>query len=80
MGKTISQCEGKNFFFNHTSTDNPMNMFFDLHTHTTCEIIFLKSGAPSCIVGEKIYSLRKNDLIIFRANIPHKRWDSQTLP
>ena len=72
MGKIISQCESKYFFFNHTAHEDPMSIFFDFHTHTTCEIIFLKSGALSCIVGENIYSLKKNDLIIFRANIPHR--------
>ena len=72
MVRVISKCEGKNYFFNHAVYQDPMSIFFDFHTHTTCEIIFLKSGALSCIVGEKIYSLKKNDLMIFRANIPHK--------
>lgn len=72
MTRTISACDGNDFFFDHVVYTEPMNRFFQFHTHDTCELIFLKSGNVSGIIGDKIYSLKKNDLILFRANVPHR--------
>ena len=72
MLRRISVCEGKDFYFSHVSITNPMSRFFEFHTHDICELIFLKSGNVSGIIGDKIYDLKKNDLIIFRANVPHR--------
>ncbi len=42
------------------------------HVHDICELILVKTGNVSAIIGEQIYKLGKNNLVIFRANIPHK--------
>jgi AraC-like DNA-binding protein len=65
-------CESRDFLFNHVIYTNPIRNFFEFHTHDICELIFLKKGNVSGIIGDKIYSLKKNDLIIFRANVPHR--------
>ena len=72
MIKTFSMCKSGDFYFNHSVNENPMKRFIEFHTHDICELIFLKKGNVSGIIGDKIYSLKKNDLIIFRANIPHR--------
>ena len=51
---------------------NPDNNLFNLHTHDICEIIYLNSGNISAIIGEKVYKLKKGNLVIFRSNIPHR--------
>lgn len=48
------------------------NIDFDMHTHDICEIIFLKRGNVSCIIGGKTYKLFKESLIIFRPHVPHR--------
>lgn len=42
------------------------------HMHDICELIFLKKGNISGMIGDKIYKVKKNSLMIFRASIPHK--------
>jgi len=56
----------------HHIVENPMERKFEMHTHGFCEIIFLKEGDVSAVIGEKTYKLTGNSLVIFRANIPHR--------
>lgn len=70
--KIISQYKSKSIFYNHAVITNPQNANYNFHTHDICELIFLKSGNVSGIIGDKTYKLHKNSLIIFRANIPHR--------
>lgn len=42
------------------------------HVHDVCELLFVKSGNVSAVIGEQVYRLGKNSLIMFRANTPHK--------
>lgn len=72
MINCISIYKDNKIFYNHAVFHNPMETNFDFHTHDICELIFLKSGNVSGIIGEKTYKLNKNCLIIFRANVPHK--------
>lgn len=55
----------------HCVVGNPMGRMFETHTHGFCEIIFLREGDVSAIIGEKTYKLTDNSLVIFRANVPH---------
>lgn len=64
--------ETENIYYDHAIIKNPQDDDFEFHTHDICELIFLKSGKVSGIIGDKTYKLRKNSLIIFRANIPHR--------
>lgn len=68
----ISHHQGKSVFYNHAIISNPKDTSFNFHTHDICELIFLKSGNVSGIIGDKTYKLNKDSLIIFRANIPHR--------
>lgn len=55
----------------HFIIEKPSKESFKIHTHGLCEIIFLKEGDVSAIIGEKTYKLAENNLVIFRPNIPH---------
>lgn len=79
MEREISYFRDEKIYYNHVSFDNPMKRIFDLHTHDICELIFLKNGNASAIIGDKTYKLYKNSLIIFRSNVPHRiRIDGNT--
>lgn len=58
--------------FNHILIDSPTEKNFELHTHDICELLLLKKGDISALVGEKTYKVKKDTLIIFRSNTPHK--------
>lgn len=80
MANCISEYKDNKIFYNHIVLHNPMDTDFELHTHDICELLFLKSGNVSGIAGEKTYKLNKDNLIIFRANVPHKiRFDDNTV-
>lgn len=69
----ISKYKDSKIIYNHsiiTETDKPIE--FDMHTHDICELIYLKKGDVSCIIGGKTYKLFKDSLIIFRPHIPHR--------
>ncbi|MBQ7953630.1 MAG: helix-turn-helix transcriptional regulator [Clostridia bacterium] len=56
----------------HSIVYKPNDGDFKFHTHDICEIIFLKSGDISAVIGEKTYKMQKDSLVIFRSNIPHR--------
>ena len=72
--------ETKSIFFykddsiacSHSIVYKPNDSDFKFHTHDICEIIFLKSGDISAVIGEKTYKMQKGSLVIFRANVPHR--------
>jgi len=70
--KVIYDYQSENIYYDHTIFANPQDKDFYFHTHDICELIFLKSGNVSAIIGDKTYKLSKNSLIIFRANLPHR--------
>ncbi len=70
--RVIHHSQSENIYYDHTIFNNPQDNDFYFHTHDICELIFLKSGNVSGIIGDKTYKLDKNSLIIFRANIPHR--------
>ncbi len=65
----ISHYHDDKIFYNHVKMCNSV---FDMHTHDISEIIFLKHGNVSGIIGGKTYKLHKESIIIFRPNIPHR--------
>ena len=72
MQKIIASYENEKFLYNHAITTSPAETNFGFHVHDICELIFLKKGNISGMIGDKIYKLKKNSLMIFRANTPHK--------
>jgi len=57
----------------HATISTPLkNVRSTFHVHDVCELILVKAGSVSAMIGEQIYKLGKNNLVIFRANIPHK--------
>ena len=73
MKKTLSSYQNEQILFNHIFTRSPLSdASLGFHVHDICELIFLKKGNISGIIGDKIYKLKKNNLMIFRANTPHK--------
>ena len=72
MIKTISFYKDTEIAHNHSVNTMPDDEYFSFHTHDICEIIYLKSGNISAIIGEKTYKVPKGSIIIFRANLPHR--------
>lgn len=79
MATEFSIYEDKQVFFKHALDESTEGLFFEFHTHEICELILLKSGGVSAIIGERTYKLKKNDLIIFRPGVPHRlRFDNNS--
>ena len=72
MQKVISAYENNQTLYNHAVISSPMETNLGFHVHDICELIFLKKGNISGMIGDKIYKIKKNNLMIFRANTPHK--------
>ena len=72
MIKQFSHYKDTSIFYNHTLFDSPSDHNFELHTHDICELLFLKSGDVSGVIGGKTYKLQKNNLIIFRPQVTHR--------
>ena len=72
MDKIISHYRDEKIFYNHMVRSKTLGVGFDIHTHDICEMIFLKGGNASAIIGNKTYKLHKHSLAIFRANVPHR--------
>ena len=72
LQKIISSYKNEKILYNHAVTTSPSETNLGFHMHDICELIFLKKGNVSGMIGDKIYKLKKNSLMIFRANIPHK--------
>lgn len=70
MRKIISTYQD-NFIFQSHSLDTQPEKMLTFHTHNLCEIIFFKSGDASAVIGEKIYKMTKDSLVIFRSTVPH---------
>ena len=58
--------------YNHLVIEEPDAEQFVAHNHDVWEIIFLKSGNVSGVIGTNTYKLRKNSLIIFRPYSEHR--------
>jgi len=72
MSKVLSHASTDFVTHRHCIVERPLDFNFEMHTHGFCEIIFLKAGDVSAVIGEKAYKLKENSLVIFRANIPHR--------
>lgn len=64
--------ETDKILYDHSIRTSPFEANFNFHIHDICELIFLKKGNASGIIGDKMYKIKKNNLMIFRANTPHK--------
>ena len=71
MDKYISEYSDDEIVYEHCIIKHPDEDIFRFHTHDICEIIFLKDGDVSAIIGEKTYKLKKDSLVFFRPNVPH---------
>ncbi len=81
IAKSISCYRNADIYQGHSSHDNPSDRYFSIHTHDICEIIYLNRGDISAIVGEKVYKMPEDSLVIFRTNIPHRiRIDGSGVP
>lgn len=72
MQKVISSYENEKILYHHAVITSPADTNLGFHMHDICELIFVKKGNVSGMIGDKIYKIKKNNLMIFRANIPHK--------
>jgi len=80
MSKVLSHASTDFVTHRHCIVERPLEANFEMHIHGFCEIIFLKEGDVSAVIGEKTYKLKENSLVIFRANIPHRiRIDSNKI-
>ena len=72
MPKYISSFRNEKVLYNHQFFPSTESKHFDFHVHDICEMIFFKKGSVSAIIGNNIYKLHKDNIIIFKANIPHR--------
>ena len=72
MFKIFSFSEDETITQRHNMIYSPSDDNFHFHTHDICELIFLKSGNISAVIGEKTYKMPKDSLVFFRTNIPHR--------
>jgi len=69
----ISNYNDDDILYNHVVMRSDVSEYsFDMHTHDICELIYLKKGNTSCIIGGKTYKIFKDCLVIFRPHIPHR--------
>lgn len=79
--KNISCYRDENIYQGHSFHTQPHDKYFSIHTHDICEIIYLNRGDVSVIIGEKVYKMPEESLVIFRANVPHRiRIDGSDVP
>ncbi len=71
MREIISEHNDDKVIYNHMVYKNPTVGNCDLHTHDVCEIIFLRGGEVSAVIGGNVYKLHKNSLVIFKPHILH---------
>lgn len=69
--RIVSDFADGQIIYNHLVIGNPDAEEFNIHNHDVWEMIFLKSGNVSGVVGTKTYKLHKNSLIIFCPYIQH---------
>lgn len=50
----------------------PDKAYRGIHSHNAIEILKVKSGQVNCLVNEKEYLLKQDDIIIINRNIIHK--------
>ena len=62
----------KNLSFEHKHSDTPNNIDFPKHMHNEWEIYFFLSGDANYIVGENMYNLENNDLILIKPAVFHR--------
>ncbi len=72
MVQGISSYSDDYITYNHCWDKSPDDRNFHFHTHDICEIVFLKSGDVSAVIGTETYKLKKDSLVIFRANVLHR--------
>ena len=69
--KLFSDYSDREVMYNHLTFIEPDAEQFVVHSHDVWEIIYLRSGNISGVIGAKTYKLHKNSLIIFRPYTPH---------
>lgn len=77
--------QNKTFTFAHSMDETPSLNTFHAHIHNEYEILYIISGDCSHVIEDKVYKLKKNDLIIVRpgkyhfiqidSSIPYERYN-----
>lgn len=49
----------------------------NLHSHITYELYFLEKGQHNCIIGNNLYQISAQDVVLFRPNVLHKSHDTK---
>lgn len=62
----------KNLCFEYKHSNSPNNIEFPRHMHNEWEIYFFLSGDANYIVGEKMYPLENNDLLLIKPAVFHR--------
>ncbi len=66
----------KNFFFEKITFEhkltNRQNVYFQKHLHNEWEIYYFQNGTASYIIGNKMFKLQNNDLLIVPPQVFHR--------
>ena len=62
--KKLLDHHGKDFYYNHIIYENIINLNIHSHSHNILEVLFFLDGDVTYVIEDKMYKLKKNDLII----------------
>ena len=63
--------EKSGLLYKHDVTDNPTVDAFFSHTHNLYELLYFIDGDATCVIEDRKYKLKKNDLIFIRPSKYH---------
>ena len=57
------------FYFANKQSRNPVKEDFRRHLHNEYELYYFLEGNSDYLVGDSVYRLRKNDLLLIRPSV-----------
>ncbi len=68
----ITQYRSKKLIYHHTVSTAADNELFTLHTHSFPELMFFVKGKAEQMVENRVYRMRKNDLLYVKPAVHHR--------
>ena len=68
----ISSYQSKKLIYHHSVSNADEPEFFTLHTHSVSELMFFVRGRANQVVEDRLYELRKNDLVYVKPTVHHR--------
>ena len=68
----ISSYQSKKLIYHHTVSSADEGDLFTLHTHSVSELMFFVRGKANQMVEDRLYELRRNDLVYVKPTVHHR--------